>query len=121
MTDFGIDFRRSADYSLLPHRPTAARAQARLAAEQYVQLSSRSEAVLDDARELCARTAELRASLCGSVAAYASILRRTDVPPERAIVMVKSAVVQSDSYPDKHHRHVIEEAVRWAVDAYYAA
>jgi hypothetical protein len=121
MTDFGIDFRRSDDSSLLRDRAAAARARARVAAEQYVQLRRRAEAALDEARDLCAQTAELQASLRDSVAAYVSMLRRTDVPPERAIVMVKSAVVESDSYPDKHHRFVVEEAVRWAVDAYYAA
>ena len=41
-------------------------------------------------------------------------------PPERAVVLVKTAVIEPDSYPDKHNRHVVEEAVRWAVDAYYA-
>jgi len=55
------------------------------------------------------------------VVAYVSVLRHIEIPPERAIVLVKSAVIESDACPDKHNRHVVEEAVRWAVDAYYAA
>ena len=121
MTDFGISFRSSDDFSALLDRVAAARAQARLAAEEYVQLRRRAEASRNEARELCAQATMLSESLRDSVAAYVLALRRSDVPPERAIVLVKSAVVESDSFPDKHHRQVIEEAVRWAVDAYYAA
>jgi hypothetical protein len=98
-----------------------ARVQARLAAERYVELRRRTEATLEKTRELLTEAAELRETLRHSVTAYVAVLRRTDVPPERAIVMVKTVIVESDPCPDKHHRHVVEEAVRWAVDAYYAA
>ncbi len=121
MTDFGIEFRSSDDYSLVRDRAAAARARASLLAERYVQLRRRAEVALNEARDFCAVTAELRDRLHDSVATYVSLLRRNDVPPERAIILVKSAMIESDSCPDKHHRHVIEEAVRWAVDAYYAA
>jgi hypothetical protein len=122
MTDFGTSFRSSDDYSAaLCDRVAAARARARSAAEEYVQLRRRVDASRTEAVEFCAQAALLGESLRDSVAAYVSVLRRTEVPPERAIVLVKSAVVESDSYPDKHHRQAVEEAVRWAVDAYYAA
>jgi sulfur carrier protein ThiS len=121
MTDFGTSFRSSDDFSLPREKVAASRAQARLAAEQYVQLRRLAAATRDEAREIRVEAARLRESLRESVAAYAAALRKTDIPPERAIVLVKSAVVESDSYPDKHHRQVVEEAVRWAVDAYYAA
>jgi hypothetical protein len=121
MTDFGASFRSSDDFSALRDRVAAARAQARLAAEEYVQLRRRAEASRTEALELCAQAARLSESLRESVAAYVSMLRQADVPPERAIVMVKGAMCESDPLPDKHQRHVVEEVVRWAVDAYYAA
>jgi hypothetical protein len=121
MTDFGVGFRSSEDVACLRDRVDAARARFREAAERYVLLRRAVDATRLEAQAICARTSELRESLRDSVGAYVVVLRRTDVPPERAIVLVKSAVVESDPVPDKYHRQVIEEAVRWAIDAYYAA
>ena len=121
MTDFGIDFRGSDDFPHLRDRVAAARAQTRANAERYVQLRRTADATREEARELRAEAAELRERLRDSVIAYAVALRRTSVPPERAVVLVKAAVMAADFCPDKHNRHVVEEAVRWAVDAYYAA
>jgi hypothetical protein len=121
MTDFGIDFRSSDDFLQLRDRVAAARAQTRANAERYVQLRRTADATRDEARDLCTQAAQLRETLRESVMVYAAALRRTSVPPERAVVLVKTAVIESDFCPDKHNRHVVEEAVRWAVDAYYAA
>jgi len=120
MTDFGVSVRSSDECDPLRDRVAAARVQFRTVAERYVQLRRNVHACLE-AQELLAQATELRESLRDSVADYVSVLRRINVPPERAIVLVKTAVVESDLVPDKHHRQVIEEAVRWAVDAYYAA
>ena len=111
MTDFGIDFRSSDDFPHLRDRVAAARAQFRANAEQYVQLRRRAEAMRKEAQELRDHATELRDSLRDSVATYVAVLRQIDMPPERAIVLVKSAVLESDLFPDKHHRQVIEEAV----------
>ena len=121
MTDFGIEFRSSDDFSHLRDRVAAARAHTRAAVEQYVRLRREADATREASRELRAQAEDLRARLRDSVMTYAAVLRGTNVPPERAVVLVKSVVVESVSFPDKHHRHVVEEAVRWAVDAYYAA
>ena len=121
MTDFGIRLRSTDDFSRLRERVDAARAQARHAAEEYVRVRRTVDATRQVAWELRAEAAALRDSLRDSVMAYVAVLRGTRVPPERAIVLVKSAVIESDSCRDRHHRGVVEEAVRWAVDAYYAA
>jgi hypothetical protein len=121
MTGFGASFRSSDDFSHVRDRVAAARAQTRANAERYVQVRRTTDATREEARELRAEAAMLRESLRESVMAYAAVLRGGNVPPERAIVLVKSAISESDSYPDKHNRHAVEEAVRWAVDAYYAA
>ena len=121
MTDFGIDFRSSDDFSQMRDRLAAARAHTRVNAERYVQLRRTADATREEAQELRAQAAMLQETLRESVMVYAAALRRTSVPPERAVVLVKSALIESDSYLDKHNRYVVEEAVRWAVDAYYAA
>ena len=121
MTDFGTNFRSSDEFSQLRDRVSAARAQACAIAERYVQVRREVETTRREARELRAEAAELRERFRDSVKAYAATLRGADVPPECAIGLVKSAVIESDWYPDKHQRQVVEEAVRWAVDAYYAA
>jgi hypothetical protein len=121
MTDFGLGFRSSDDLAGLGDRVAGARSQCRALAEQYVRLRRTVDATRQETRELRAVGAELRDSLRDSVVAYVSVLRHIEIPPERAIVLVKSAVIESDACPDKHNRHVVEEAVRWAVDAYYAA
>ena len=48
---------------------------------------------------------------------------RTELPPpERVIVQVTTAVDSCyQSLDAKRRRQVMEEVVRWAVDAYYAA
>jgi hypothetical protein len=121
MTDFGTSFRSSDDFTGLHDRAAAARGRFRVAAEQYVQLRRSVDMTRQGAQALLAQATEVRESVRDSVAAYVSVLRRIDVPPERAIVLVKSVVLESDLVPDRHHRQVIQEAVRWAVDAYYAA
>jgi len=121
MTGFGATFRSSDDFSNLRERVAVARAQTRANAERYVQLRRTADATLEEARELRAQAAMVRENLRDSVMAYAAVLRGSNVPPERAIVLVKSAITESDPYPDQHNRHAVEEAVRWAVDAYYAA
>ena len=121
MTGFEASFRSSDEFGNLCDRVAAARAQTRANAERYVQLRRTADATREEARDLRARAAALRENLRDSVMAYAAMLRGSNVAPERAIVLVKSAIIESDSFPDKHNRHAVEEAVRWAVDAYYAA
>ena len=111
----------SDDFIQLCGLVAAARAQTRANAERYVHVRREAEETIQEARALRAQAAAMRESLRDSVAAYLSALRRMDVSLDNAIVLVKSAVVESDPYPDKHHRSVVEEALRWAVDASYAA
>ena len=86
-----------------------------------MQLRRQLELTRRESTEILAQAAQLRDGLRDSVRVYAAILRRTEIPPERAIILVKSAVRESDGYPDNRHHEMVEEAVRWAVDAYYAA
>lgn len=76
---------------------------------------------ISTSRDLLATAYEMREQLRESITVYAAELRRNQVLPERAIVLVKSAVLESAPLPDLDYRAMVEDAVRWAVDAYYAA
>ena len=121
MTDFATSFRRPEDRRALPERASSARAAACEAAAQYIRIRRQCQSTVDASGELLAHATECQERLRESLTTYVAALRVGDVPPERAIVMVKATVLQSEPMPDKHYRHVVEEAVTWAVDAYYAA
>jgi hypothetical protein len=76
---------------------------------------------IGSSHELLVAAQALRDQLRDSVASYAHVLRAADTMPERVVVLVKSAVVESGPLRDHDHRAVLEDVVRWAVDAYYAA
>lgn len=65
----------------------------------------------------------LRAQLRASVTAYVHRLRADAVPPERMVVLVKEAVLEATP-PEldlAQGRALVEDAVRWSIDAYYGA
>jgi hypothetical protein len=121
MTDNGIQPSEQEGHRTLNERAAAARIAAQAAAERYVRVRRQSQITIGSSHELLAATHALREHLRETVTSYAVMLRRDDVLPERVIVLVKSAVSESDALRDRDHRAVLEDAVRWAVDAYYAA
>jgi hypothetical protein len=120
MTDIGMHSRSPEDSRPFIDRAASARSAAGAAAERYVQERRRCRLTLESSRELLAMTQERREQLREAIASYAAALRREHVLPERVIVLVKSAVLESDSIRDHDLREMVEESVRWAVDAYYA-
>jgi len=86
-----------------------------------VRVCRQCQLTIEASVELRAVAQTLREQLRESVQTYALELRRDDVLPERLIVLMKTAVGESDAVRDKNHRAVLEDVVRWAVDAYYAA
>jgi hypothetical protein len=99
----------------------ASRDAARSAAEHYVRVCRQCQLTIEASVELRATAQTLREQLRDSVRMYAIELRRDDVLPERVIVLIKSAIGESDPVRDHNHRAVVDDVVRWAVDAYYAA
>lgn len=109
------------------------------AAERERLLERASEARMRT-MELIARSLELRAdsdemepeagramhdadhaALSASVTKYARLLRALGEPPERALVVIKTAFSEAVPRPDASHRAMLEQVVRWAVDAYFVA
>ena len=106
----------------LTQRLAAASLAARDATERYIEIRRGCDVTIGESRELVAASRDLREQLRHVVTSYVSLLRLDGTPPERVIVQVKTAV-ESSALPlePSRRRQVMEEVVRWAVDAYYAA
>jgi hypothetical protein len=72
-------------------------------------------------REAAAVRAEIRSELSESVIRYAILLRALGEPPERTLVVIKTAFSEAAPHQDDDNRAVLEDIVKWVVDAYYAA
>lgn len=106
----------------LMQRLAAASVAAREATERYVEIRRECELTVEKTREMLAASDELRAHLRTVVSSYVSLLRRDGVPPERMLVLVKNAVESAHADLDaRGRRAIMDEMVRWAVDAYFAA
>jgi hypothetical protein len=121
MTESGLHSHGPEGQRFLDDRAVAAREAARAAAERYVRVCRECQRTIDASQELRAAAQSLREQLRHSVTTYAVELRRDKVLPERVIVLMKSAIRESDDVRDRNHRAVLDDVVRWAVDAYYAA
>jgi hypothetical protein len=121
MTESGRHSHAPEGQRSLGDRALASRDAARAAAERYVRICRQCQLTIEASQELRAAAETLREQLRDSVRTYARELRRDEVLPERVIVLMKSAIGESDEVRDQNHRAVLEDVVRWAVDAYYAA
>jgi hypothetical protein len=73
---------------------------------------------------LLERCGERRAEMRAAVRAYAEALRRDGIPPERALVFIKSAMqagIAAAVMPEASAEAVLHEGVEWCIAAYYAA
>lgn len=107
-------------------RATLDRARAAIRASQERTEASRtllagSEALAGAPARMLQDSGALRAQLRASVTAYVRRLKAEGLPPERTIVLVKSAV--RDGTPPEldawEARELMEDVVRWSVEAYY--
>ncbi|HVX38041.1 MAG TPA: hypothetical protein VHB25_00615 [Gemmatimonadaceae bacterium] len=90
-------------------------------------------AVLRDANRALRADREARIAECRrqrdqmriAIESYASALRASGVPPERAVVLLKSAMHEGGVdllEPDDQERdEIVREGVAWAIEAYFAA
>ena len=121
MTDLEMQSRSPDEQRSLSDRAADARSAAHVAVQRYVSVRRQCHVTVGNSHEVVTAAHALREQLRDSVASYAAVLRADLVLPERVIVLMKSAVVESDPLRDQDHRAVLEDVVRWAVDAYYAA
>ena len=110
-----------ADGDELRRRLAEARGRTQELISHYVDCCSRLTTELTRQREIAAARAEIRSELSASVARYAILLRALGEPPERTLVVVKTAFSEAAPRQDDNNRAVLEDVVKWVVDAYYAA
>jgi hypothetical protein len=86
-------------------------------------LLARAVSLVGASERMVQESDALRAQLRASVAAYARRLKAEGQPPERMLVLVKTAV--RDAVPPEFDavevRELLEDVVRWSVEAYYDA
>lgn len=78
-----------------------------------------------DHAELSERCRHLRRGMRQAITSYAEALRADGVPPERAIVLLKSALKDGlgtcNAPGDATAEQLLHDGVDWAIDAYYGA
>ena len=85
--------------------------------------AARSSTPVDGATSVGHASNALPVELRASVTAYVRHLRDDGVPPQRMLVLVKAAVRESapPELDALEARALLEDVVRWSVDAYYDA
>jgi hypothetical protein len=111
---------KPADGDELRRRLAEARARTQELISHYVDSCSRLNMELASQREAAAVRAEIRSELSASVIRYAILLRALGEPPERTLVVIKTAFSEAAPHQDDDNRAVLEDIVKWVVDAYYA-
>jgi hypothetical protein len=86
-------------------------------------LFGRAEELAGESGRLVRESAALRSQLRDSATAYARHLHDDGLPSERMLVLVKAAVREATpSQLDPFEaRELMDEIVRWSIEAYYAA
>ena len=105
----------------LARRLAEARARTQKLIGDYVVSCMRLNKELARRREMAMARDQVRSELSASVARYAVLLRAIGEPPERALVLIKTAFSEAAPRQDDDHRAMLEDVVKWVVDAYYAA
>jgi len=84
-------------------------------------LLARTASLLDGGGRALQRSLALRAQLRASVTAYVRALRAEQTPPQRALVLVKTAVQEAPppALDADEARALMDDVVRWCVEAYY--
>ena len=107
--------------TLIRARPAICAARARTQTSRTVL--ARAEALVGASAELVQASLALHAELRASITACVRRLHADGLPAERVLVRVKAAVreaMPSELEPSEA-RDLMEDAVRWTIEAYYRA
>jgi hypothetical protein len=100
---------------------TSARSLAQSAVTQAAQRVLRTPALVYATASAIATAVASDAVLREAIRRYATCLRDEGEPPERALVLVKAAVRDAVASDTPTGVGIMLDAVRWAIDGYYAA
>ena len=117
----GIGSRAHIRATLSRARSAVRGAQERMETSQ--SLLARASVLVGMSTTRVQASSALRAELRASVTAYVHHLRADGIPPERMLVLVK-ATLRESTPPELdavEARTLMEDVVRWSVDAYYDA
>ena len=104
--------------------------RARVAIQSSIERTARGQALLerttllaDESQRLREASLQLRTQLRSAVTTYVRNLRDAGTPPERVLVSVKGVVRESfcRELSAAGARALLEDVVRWSIDAYYDA
>jgi soluble lytic murein transglycosylase-like protein len=103
----------------------AAAAEARALVETLVAMREATRALNVERGALLESLRQGRAEMRVAVQHYVSTLKRGGVPPERALVLLKAAMVDglggAAGREAAGNEELIGDGVRWGIEAYYAA
>jgi hypothetical protein len=100
----------------------AARSSALLAELSIMRQANR--ALRDEREALLQGCRQTRDELRQAIQTYAALLRRDGVPPERALLLIKSAMktgLEASDCGDVEANRLVVEGVSWGIHAYFAA
>jgi hypothetical protein len=121
------DSERTASESAEPPALADARTvtdRTRLLLDQVSILRDTMRPARDEQRDLLEQCRISRRQMHDAIAAYAEALRREGVPPERAIVQLKSAMQQGLAgacCDEPVAEELMHDGIEWCIAAYYAA
>jgi hypothetical protein len=121
------DSERSASESAEPPALADARVvtdRTRSLLDQVSILRDTMRPARDEQRDLLEQCCISRRQMHDAIAAYAEALRREGVPPERAIVQLKSAMQQGLAgacCDEPVAEELMHDGIEWCIAAYYAA
>jgi hypothetical protein len=104
--------------------PAAVTELTRTLLEEIRSAAEAGDASRDDRHEARRNCIAARRRMQEAVRLYAESLRREGVPPERALVLLKTAVQSGLTNPchdETTAEEVLHEGVEWCIEAYYAA
>ncbi len=100
----------------------AARSSALLA--QIAIMRATNRALRDEREVLLQNCRETRDDMRSAIQTYAALLRRDGVPPERALLLIKSAMrsgIESTECGEVEADRLVGDGVSWGIHAYFAA
>ena len=122
----GIQTVRDAGNHPVVAAAAAAQARARSLVSEASVLRDSSRLLGEERRRLLESCRIGRDEMRTAISEYVTMLRREGVPPERAVALLKSAIEDGLALPagspdSPGSNAVVGDAIRWGIEAYYAA
>jgi hypothetical protein len=119
-----IPVTRSADLPAVA-AATANAARARSLLRELTCMLESNRALRDEQRDLLKDCERIRGQMRSTVESYANTLRLEGIPPERALVLLKTAMEEGLGGPQARDEpgadELLRDGVSWGISAYYAA